>query len=121
VLQLLVFYLLLWGFLSWLFPRWIPSPIPYLTRAISKVARAVWGVVYTKPARQRGVGFGIFCVLCLLYALLVLAVIQRGEGYDRLFFFGLAIGLYKFCLDHWARWFRSQRNLPRRQPRRRRR
>jgi hypothetical protein len=125
LIEYLVTLFIMWWVLSWFFRR-ITSPMRPVVRWGKKWSSRswhgfwgrLWDLLYRKPAQQRGIGYGLWWLGCIICGVFALSVLQKGEGYDKIFMFGMALALFKFLLNHYSSLFRSQRTLPRRRPRR---
>jgi hypothetical protein len=110
-----------WWLLSLLFHR-ITSPLwpvvrwgkKWSSRGWHRFWKNTWDVLYRKPAQQRGAGFGVFWLACIIYGFYALSVMSKGEGYDTLFYAGLALAFFKFMLGRYKRAVSAKRTLPNR-------
>jgi hypothetical protein len=123
LLDYLLTILIGWWCLS-LFFRRITSPMKPVSRWGKKWSARTWhgfwktiaDLLYRNAAKKRGPAYGLWWFSCIAYGFCALHVLQTGQGYDRLFIFGLGLALFRFIIERSKK--PTHRPLPLRRQRR---
>jgi hypothetical protein len=123
LIEYLITLFVTWWILSMIFHR-ITNPMrpvvrwgkKWSSRGWHRFWKNTWDLLYRNAAKKRGPAYGVWWFSCIIYGCFSFSVLQSGQGYDRLFLFGLGLALFRFILERSTK--PTHRSLPSRKPRR---